>query len=429
MSPTDLKVAVDRPGAWARRLTITVPAERVSKERRAIARSLSRSARMPGFRKGHVPAAVIERHYGATIRQRVVENTIERAYREALAEHDLQPISEAAVGRVDYDEGADLTFDVEFDVQPRIELGRTGGFTVERPAVSVSEDEVERVIERLRDDRADWRDLGAEQPLDGDTAFVRITPIGDDGAEGPTRAYEVTLGRDQALPDVEEAIRSLEPGGTGEFLVRAPADEAGDPERSRSVQPSEERRIRVELVGARRPDRPDADDEFARSLGEFESLEVLRLRVREDLEREAERERERVVHQRLMERLIEANAFEVPKTMVDRYVAGLVPASEDADAAQLAQVRQAARPAAERAIKRMLILERLAESEGLAASDEEIDARLAEIAERNNRTTAQVRGELKKSGRLSAVVDSLTEEKVFRWLVERSTVRDETGTE
>ena len=428
MSATDLKVAVDEPGAWARRLTITVPAERVSRERRAVARSISRSARLPGFRKGHVPDAVLERHYGATISQRVVERLIERAYREALSEHGLEPISEAAVGRIDYDEGADLTFDVEFDVRPAIELARTGGFTVKRPSIPVTDDEVERVIERLREEQAEWHDVTAESPREGDSAFVRITPIGEDDSEGHTRGYEIALGRDQALPDVEAAIRSLEPGATGEFLVRAP-ETAGDPAASEGVQPSEERRIRLELVAARRPERPEADDAFAQALGDFRTLEELRARVREDLASEAQRESARILNQRLIEGLIEANAFEVPKTMVDRYVAGLLPASEDDDREQRAQILQAARPAAERAIKRMLILERLAETEDLGAGEEEIEARLAEIAERNNRTSAQVRGELRKAGRLDAIVDSLTEEKVFAWLAERSTIEDEAGPE
>jgi trigger factor len=164
VSTTDLKVSVDQPGAWARRLTITVPAERVSRERRAVSRSIAESVRLPGFRKGHVPNAVIERHYGETIRQRVVERLIERAYREALAEEGLEPISEGAIGRVDYDDGADLTFDVEFDVRPTIELPRTGGFTVARPAIRVDDAEVQRVIERLRDEQAEWDPVDAGSP-------------------------------------------------------------------------------------------------------------------------------------------------------------------------------------------------------------------------------------------------------------------------
>ncbi|MEN8374517.1 MAG: trigger factor [Gemmatimonadota bacterium] len=424
MSTTELKVAVEEPGSWARRLTITVPAERVSRERKAVARSITASVRMPGFRKGHVPANVVERHYGATIRERVVERMMEKAYREALAEHGLEPISEAAVGNVRYDEGADLTFDVQFDVRPEIEIARSGGFSVRRPSVGVGEEEVERVLQRLRDEQATWEPIEEGSGADGDVTFVRITPLDDEGVEGETRGYEVILGRQQALPDVEEAIRSLEIGGSGEFLIAAGAD-PGDAAGTADVQAKEERRIRLELVAARRPDVPEADDAFAQAVGDFDSIEDLRARVREDLVVEADREADRAVHQQLIERIIEANAFDVPNTMIDRYVAGLVPASDDADPEQLEQIRQAARPAAERAIKRMLILERLADSEGLRASEVEVDARLSEIAERNNRTSAQVRRELKKAGRLDAIGDALTEEKVFGWLAARSEVEIE----
>ena len=428
VSTTDLKVSVDEPGAWARRLTITVPADRVSRERRAVSRSIAQSVRLPGFRKGHVPQAVLERHYGHTIEQRVVERLIESAFREALAEQGFEPISEGAIGRVDYDEGADLTFDVEFDVRPTIELARTGGFTVERPAITVDDNEVERVIERLRDEQAEGEPLESGSPEDGDIVVVRITPLLDDGAEGEPRGYELTLGRNEAVPDVEEAIRSLEVGASGEFIVKTPG-RPGDARDEEGVQEMEERRIRLELVAARRPRRPELDDAFAQALGDFETLADLRARVREDLEREAERESDRAVHQALIERVIEANPFEVPKTMVDRYVAGLIPASEDADPEQLAQVRQAARPAAERALRRMLILERLGEREALAPTAEEVDARLGEIAERNQRTLEEVRRELRASKRLDAVVDAMTEEKVFAWLSEQSTVEQATGDE
>ena len=426
MSSTDLKVSVDEPGAWARRLTITVPADLVSRERRAVSRSIAQSARLPGFRKGHVPPAVLERHYGETIRQRVVERLIERAYREALAQHGLEPISEGAIGRVRYDDGADLEFDVEFDVRPAIELARTGGFTVRRPEIAVDDAEVGRVIERLRDEQAEWHPVEAGPAEEGDKAFVGITPLLDDGSEGERRGYEVTMGRDEVLPDVEEAIRSLEPGAAGEFLIRA-AGRGGDAGAAEGVQQTEERRIRIELVAVRRPALPAADDAFAQSLGDFRSLEDLRARVREDLEKEAGREADRAVHQRLIERLIEANAFEVPKSMVDRYVAGIAPASEGVDPDRLAQIHEAARPAAERVIRRMLIVERLAEREDLSATPEEVDARLAEIAQRNDRTVEQIRSELRRTNRLDAVGDALTEEKVFAWLKSQSKVEQEKG--
>jgi trigger factor len=413
---TELKIAIEQPRSWARRLTITVPAERVARERKDVARRLSQQMRLPGFRQGKVPPHLVEQRFGAAIDQEALERLVNAAYKEALEKEQLQPISQGEVENVDYKTGSDLTFDVEFEVRPEIELTRVGGFTVERSKPAISDEEVEGVLARVRQQHAAWQPVEAEAPVNGDRVVVEITPLEGPEAEagGKPRQYEIVLGEDQALPPVEEAIRTLPKGEEGEFTLELPEPEEEGKTRTE--------RIRIRTVEVMRPELPTLDDDFARSLGDFEGLEALRARIRIDLEQEAEAEAERDVRRQLLDQILEANPFEVPDSLINRYLDQLIRPRPEADAERLAETRQLARPAAEQALRRTMVIERVAELEGLHATSAEVDARVEEIAERGGRPVGEVWSQLQKSGRLAVIEEEITEDKVFTYLKAQSTI-------
>ena len=412
-----MKVDIEQPRDWSRRLTITVPAERVRKERQQIASQFAQRVRMPGFRKGKVPASVVEKQYGPSIDQETIERVVNTAYQEALQESRFSPISQASVENVEYEPGADLTFDVEFEVRPELELERLGGFKVREPSSVVDAADVDRVLGRLREQNASWNALEDGRPDEGDRVRIEITPLHqDDEVEPEPRQYQVVLGSGEILDDIDEAIRTLTPGEEGEFTVELPA---GDGE------PEEDHRVRLKLLSAEHPELPELDDAFAREMGEFESLDDLRSRVREDLEAEARREADREVRHQLMQQVLEANAFEAPPSLVDQYLDNLMQAPEDADPSEVAAAKQQARPAAEQAVRRLLVIERVAELESLHATQEDVDARVAEIAEQNDMDRAEVRRQLSQSGRLGALASDLTEKRVFEYLKSLSTIEKE----
>src|SRR5690606_38509071 len=209
---SELRVAVAEPRSWARRLTITVPGERVQRERQEVARRLAKRIRIPGFRQGKVPTNVVERQFGAAIDQEALERVVSEAYREALEREQFQPITQGEVENIDYSPGSDLTFDVEFEIRPVIELERLGGFEIRRERPDVTEEEVDRVIERVREQQAVWHPVEDESPLVGDMVAVEITPLGEGAEEAKPRQYQIVLGEGEAVPSVEEAIRTLKPG-------------------------------------------------------------------------------------------------------------------------------------------------------------------------------------------------------------------------
>jgi trigger factor len=413
------RVSVEKPGAWSRRLTITVPAERIAREKKDAVQRLSRRVKMPGFRQGRVPAAVMERKFGPAIEQEAVEKVIGDAYRQAIESEGLQPITQGSIDNIEYEPGTDLTFHVELEVRPEIELERVGGFALVREESAVGDAQVDEVLQRLREEHAAWRVKEGETPVVGDMATVEITPLDEATSAEPRqpRQYQIVIGEGQTVPAVEDAIRTLKGGEEGEFDVELP-ENAEDP-----ASGTKPHRMHVRMVDVKAPELPELDDEFAKGLGDFESLEALRSRIREDLQKEAEREAERGVRMQLMEQIIQHNPFEVPGSMVHGYLERVMPAREGAEDEKVQEARMQMYPAAEHALKRMLVVERVAEMEALRATPAELDERIDELTERLGRPRGEVLGQLRKTGRLDELEQEITEEKVFQYLKSLSDVQ------
>jgi trigger factor len=433
MSPeqNDLKIAVQQQESWSRRLSITVPASRVRRTRDSVASQIAGRARLPGFRPGKIPTGVLAKRFGPAIEQETVDRTIQEAYREALQAENLQPISQGKIDKIEYQEGADLTFEVELEVRPEIEIARTSGFQATRTGTAVGDDEVDNVLERLREERAAWHPMdGDAKPDYGDQVTVEITVLESAGeaSENPEpRTYRFALGEGQAIPAVEESIMTLTGGQADEFTVHFPED---FPEETRRGQ---EQRLHIKLVEARRKELPELDDDFAKGLGEFESMEQLRERILTDLREDADRRAEADVRRQLVDQIIEANSFDVPSSMVERYLDHMTGHSHadgegekhdhtPEEEERISQVRTALRPEAEWSLKRMLVIERVAEAQGLRASQDEIDARVADLAAKHERNESEVWLALEKSGQLEALEREITEDKVFDHLKSQNTI-------
>lgn len=413
LDASKLQVSVQEGARWRRTLQITVPADQVKAEQSRLVRELSGRVRLPGFRSGKVPAQVLEKRFSGAVQREMLDRLIGDAYKEVLARESLRPISEGEVDDIRFQPDEDLVFSISFDVSPTVELSRLGGFTVERPAVTLGDDEVDRVIDRLRDENGSWGETEEGRPQVGDLVSVAITNLSSEGSE--PREYDLVLGAGDAIPEVEDAIRTLEPGGEGEFVVHFPDDFPDEARRG------EEQQLRIALKARKTRILPELTDEFASKVGPFETVEELKERVRGDLEKEAADQAEGAVRGQLLEHILEANPFEVPESMVTQYLRSVI-GQEKPDPAQMERARQAMGPQAERAVKRILVIERVAETQGLRAGDDELDARIEAIAEANQTSPAEVYARFQKSGRLEMLERELTEEKVFEFLKGQSEI-------
>jgi len=418
IDPSTLRIELEEQEAWQRRLTVTVPAGTVQTERNKVIQKLGGRLKLPGFRKGKVPAHVVEQRFGGAVDQEMLDNVIGEAYKAALRAQELQPISEGKVDDVKYRPREELTFSISFDVQPVIELGRLGGFTVERPKIEVVEEDVNRVLDRLRDQNGVWKPLEDGVAEDGNLVTLEIQRLENGEPAGDSRPYEIVLGEGEAIPEVEDAIRTLAVDETGDFTVTFPDDFADESRRG------EKEHLRITLQARKIKELPELTDEFAASIGDFENLDALRARVREDLEKEAAGQAEDVVRGQLVENLLGANPFQVPRSMTDRYVESVLGDTSKLDPELVSRTRESIRPEAENAVKRILLLDRVAELQSLRASEDEVDERVQEIALRNDMKPGQVYSNLQKSGRLESLEREITETKVWTFLVEQSTVKE-----
>jgi trigger factor len=416
IDPSVLRIDLEEQDSWRRRVTVTVPAGSVQTERNKIVQKLGGRLKLPGFRKGKIPPHVVEQTFGPAVDQELLDKVVGEAYRQALQIQSLEPISEGQVEDIKYKKAEDLVFSISFDVHPAFDLQRLGGFTVQRPKLEVVEEDVDRVMERLRDQNGVWKPQEEGEAQDGNLVTLEMQPLKDGEPSAESRPYEIVLGDGEAVPDVEAAIRTMAVGETGDFTITFPEDFQDEERRGQQQQ------VRISLLARKIKELPELTDEFAKSLGEFQDLEDLRAKVRKDLEREAESQAESVVRGQLMENLLEANPFQVPRSMVDRYVSSFLGDTSKLDPEVVTRTQESLRPEAEKVVKKILMVDRVAELQGLRATEDEVDERVQAIAEQNNAKPAQVYAQLQKAGDLEALERQITEHKVYDFLKSQSKV-------
>jgi trigger factor len=397
-----------------RHIQVSVPADVVKEAEDKAARRYASTVRLPGFRPGKAPATVVRKKFGEAIRQEALEALVREAYQEFVEQESIKVAAQPHVHDLKFEEGKPLTFELHLEVRPTVELARTNGFRIERPATKVTDEQLNQQLEQLRDEKAVWTPV-TEKPMPGDMVNVQLATsvAGAEIAEG--KSYPIVLGAGQAIPGIEELVMSAVPGETVERPVKWPDD---FPEES---QRGQTKTVRITLNEVKRKSAPALDDVFAREVGDFESLDALKTAVRADMERHAEHEVEAGVRQQLIDQIISANAFDVPKSWVQQFVENYAEAYK-VPKEEREQFAGEFRSMAERQIRRDLVIETIAEKEGLAATEKDLDDRIAEQAEKRGANPGQIYAQLEKSGRLKEMERSITEDKVFKWLLDRNDV-------
>jgi len=410
----NIEITPKKTDGVERLLQISVPIEDVRDAEDKAARRYATRVRLPGFRPGKAPAAMIKKKFADAIRQETLESLVQEAYKQVLEKEQFKLASQPHVHDVKFGDNEPLTFELHLEVRPDIELSRTQGFRVSRTERTVTDEQVREQIEQLRDQRATWAPV-EDKPAEGDMVTVVLATADETGAIPDGKQYPLVLGAGQAIPGIEELIMEARQGETVERPVKWPDDFPDESQRAKT------KTVRVTVQDVKRKTVPDLDDAFAREVGDFESLDALRKAVRDDLEANAQRESDSEVRQRLLDDIIGANQFDVPPSwvsqLVDAYAnAYQVPEQEkDRFATEF-------RPMAERQVRRDLVIDTVAERERLTATEADLDDRIAETAAKRGGDPGQLYASLQKAGRLKELERNITEDKVFKWLLERNTV-------
>ena len=417
---TDITYQTTAEDVASKSLQVTVPLERLAAAERRALREYTRQARLPGFRKGHAPEPVVRKKFEQEIKRSVLEDALRESWEMILKETELQPTGDPQVRNVRYLAGSPLTFDLLIEIRPKLTLTTTGGFTLTRTVPAVTNDLVQEQLEKVREQKATWSPLDGVQPKPGHLVSVTVTTIEAGKQSAGAQPYELVLGEGQTIPEVEEQIMALSPGGTADADVRFPEDHPDVARRG------ETRRVRIALHEVKEQILPALDDAFARELGDFDSVAALRARIEEDLKAEAVRTADQGVRDQLVRTLVEANGVPAPQSLVHRlihaYAEGyrIEPAQFDTFAASFEPVAQAQ-------VKRELVLDAVSTAQNLRTTEAELDARVAELAAARGVEAGKLYASLQQGKRLGELERTITEEKTFAWLLAQSTVTEVTA--
>jgi len=413
LNDMDIQITATKSEGAERRLQIAVAATRVVEARTKAASRVAKQVRVPGFRPGKAPVAMVRKQYGAAIDQEAVEALLREAFELVVTEQQLELVTQPHAHDVKFGEDQSLSFELHCEVRPQLTLEKLEGFRVMRPTDTVTDEQVQEQIERLRDQRATWTPAEGKAN-EGDLVTVLLATE-EDGTIPEGREYRLVMGAGQVIPAIEEIVMTMDPGATVEQSVTWPEDFPDEAQRGKT------RQVRVALTEVKRKSLPALDDAFAREMGDFDSLAAFEQTVREDMAAAAVRDADAAARTQLLDEIVQANPFDLPPSWVKQMIRAYAEAYRIPEA-ELVKFGDEIQGMAERQVRRDLIIDTIAEREGLVATEKDVDDKVAELAEKRGTEPGPLYASLQKAGRLRELERSITEERVFTWLLGKNTI-------
>jgi trigger factor len=443
-----MKTEISEVSQTRKEIKIEIEAADVRAEFERVTQEYARAVTVPGFRKGHAPVTVVRTRYKKDIQGDVLKRLVPEAVEQAIEESGFQVIGQPDVHldneNLDKLGQEPITLHAHVEVMPELALGEYKGIEAARRTRPVTDEEIEQVIENLREASASLQPVEDRPAQEGDTVTVDIRGRYVEPAEEEdinVSDVDVVLGSEGVLPEFNENLDGVQPDEVKSFTVKYP-DDFGPGGRA---QDGEERKglagktieYTATVSAVRRKEVPALDDDWVKSLGEeeVETVEGLRARVRENLSKSAEQESEHRLRDEVLGQLIERHRFEVPETIVsyqanqllqsmirDMISRGADPRTQDIN---WEAMRDLVRERAGDDVRGTMLLERVAEAENIEVTQDEIDAEIESVAEASRQSVEQVRAALTKQGGERSIADRLRNRKALDFLVQHAQVRDE----
>ena len=406
---------------------VEIPADLLSNEAKRVTNEFSRHAKLPGFRPGKVPMSVVRTRFAKEIQDEVVNRLLSRSFRDAIADKGVEPVGDPQLQHIDpFIEGAPLKYKAEFEVKPRIELREYKEIEIDEPKIEVTDADVDNMIERLREQAASYRVETDRGLQDGDFAMIDITTSGE-GIPSETRTGHFRVGEETPLTELHEALRDKKTGETASFDHAYGEDANNEAFRGKTVHHD------ITLKEIRIQEKPEVNDEFAKSVGGWDSTQQMRDTIAADIRKHREFEALREKKKQIGEHLLAIHNFDVPEALVEEelgkslqnYARFLASQGIDIDKAELDwnKIADDFRPEAVKRVKRGLILEAIAKKENLVVSDVEVDAEIRRAANESGREFADVKHRLVHDGGYEALRASLAQEKALDFVLREAKAR------
>ncbi|MGO8983509.1 MAG: trigger factor [Terriglobales bacterium] len=462
MSPADIKegTSVDqtsndqttldttpKASTTKREISVEIPVEDVNRQTESLIQKYQKVARIPGFRRGHVPASIIRQRFSEEIKTDMVEALIPRFFRQEALRLSLHPVSQPRVTDLHLHDGEPLRFKATFEVLPEIKLAGYKELRADKPAFAVSEADVEQALTEVRERHATFDPIEGRALADGDFAQVSLDGTPKPGEPTPAEAKSgeskasavkpeegqpvhmdevlVEIAGQNTMPEFTEHLRGTNTGDERTFDVTYPADTHDQRLAGKTFS------YTVKVQAIKQKSLPEMNDEFAKQLGEFHTIDDVRKAMREQMESDRKHEAEHTAKDKLVAELIQRNEFEVPDSLIDQQIDIRLERGLRALAAQgltaeqmkkmdLERLRVGQREQAVQDVKAALLLERVAEEENIQVSDEEFDRELEALAKQSKQTSEAIRARLTRDGGLDRIRTRIRNEKTLDFLYHQS---------
>src|SRR5580704_5385641 len=432
VSPTETAGATNtetKQDGVKREISVEIPAEEVARETETIIQKYQKVARLPGFRTGHVPASIIRQRFKEDLKSDVVEALVPRYFRKEAEKQGLIPVSQPQVTDLHIHDGEPLRFKASFEIMPEIKVEVYNELRTDHPEIVVEDEEVEEALNSVREQHATFTSVEGRPLAEGDFAQASMDgrPKDTDDKTQPVHMDEVLIeiGGKNTVPEFTENLRGANAGDEKSFDVSYPED-------------SNDKRLAgktfvytVKIQAIKQKSLPELNDDFAKELGEFTSVDQVRKQIRDNMEAERKHTAEREAKDKLVTELVKRNDFEVPESLIDRQIdlrlerglralAAQGMKMEDMKKMDLPRLRAGQRDQAVQDVKSSLLLERIAELEKIEVGDEEVKREVEALARQSNQTWEAVQARLTQGGGLDRIRIRIRSEKTLDFLYHQS---------
>ncbi len=406
-----------------RSIEIEIPLEEVEKTKERVTSSLRQRVKLPGFRPGKAPLNMIQSRFESDIRHEVLDLLLPQAFRDKMDKDHVKVVGQPNITDLTFEPGQPIRFKAAFEVAPEFELAEYRGLPAKYEEPTVTDEELDKRLESMRENKAEYINLDP-RPLEAhDYALVHLKSL-HGLAEAIDQDVQIQVAGEDTLPAFNEALLGMQPEESKEVEVTYPDDYGQDNLAGKTVK------FELAVKTVRKKELPALDDEFAADLGDFKTLDELKDAVRKAIFAEKQYAASQAAKEEIIDHLVEQNPFPVPETYVDRQIENqvkmqlrdLAGRGIDPNTIKLdwAKVKASQAEKATRNVRASLLLEKIADKEGIAATKDEVDAELQRIARQEREAVAVTRARLDKDGTLGRIAGHIQTEKTLQFLFEQA---------
>ncbi len=416
-----MKVNVTEEKAWKRVLEIEIPVEKVNGEFDSVYLEYQRKAKIPGFRPGKAPLELIKKRYKDKVTKDVLENLLPEAYQEAVKQTSLIPLTLPLLKDIDFQEGLPIKFKAQIEIRPEIEPKDYQGLQLKRKIIEIKEEHVHNTLNYLQDKNAELHSVDREAK-DGDFLVVDLEEIAEREAKAKKKAENQTiwLKKENLLAEFYRGFTGAKAGEEKEIEAIYPQDYFEKNLAGKIIK------YKAKVKEVKEKILPEINDDFAKSLGEYKSLEELKSKIKEDLKIKAKQDEEKDLANQVIKQVVENNSFEVPESLLDLYLDSVM---EDLrktyKKVDEEKIREQYRELGLARIRWEFIRQEIAKKEKIEVTKEEIDKWVENFAKTNSLELKQAKEFIAQNKKIESIKDTILEDKVIDFILNNSKIKEE----